>query len=153
MPGVQNPHCRPCWSQNACCMGWSFPSCASPSMVVTERPSTCTAKSEHDFTAAPSSRTVQAPHWLVSQPTCVPVRPSASRRKWTRSMRGSTSRVWATPFTLMEMELTAYPLPGAARSEEHTSELQSPYDLVCRLLLEKKNATVLIHMSQIRARA
>src|SRR5438094_4430854 len=29
----------------------------------------------------------------------------------------------------------------AARSEEHTSELQSPYDLVCRLLLEKKNKT------------
>src|SRR5207248_4013270 len=27
--------------------------------------------------------------------------------------------------------------PGV-RSEEHTSELQSPYDLVCRLLLEKK---------------
>src|SRR5437867_7001206 len=26
------------------------------------------------------------------------------------------------------------------RSEEHTSELQSPYDLVCRLLLEKKNS-------------
>src|SRR5438094_5706005 len=27
---------------------------------------------------------------------------------------------------------------GVPRSEEHTSELQSPYDLVCRLLLEKK---------------
>src|SRR5207248_6355995 len=27
---------------------------------------------------------------------------------------------------------------GGPRSEEHTSELQSPYDLVCRLLLEKK---------------
>src|SRR2546428_1820429 len=27
---------------------------------------------------------------------------------------------------------------GAARSEEHTSELQPPSDLVCRLLLEKK---------------
>src|SRR5437867_7902988 len=27
------------------------------------------------------------------------------------------------------------------RSEEHTSELQSPYDLVCRLLLEKKKKT------------
>src|SRR5437867_5817036 len=27
------------------------------------------------------------------------------------------------------------------RSEEHTSELQSPYDLVCRLLLEKKKMT------------
>src|SRR6266516_1320214 len=35
-----------------------------------------------------------------------------------------------------------------ARSEEHTSELQSPYDLVCRLLLEKKkkkNHNRLIH--------
>src|SRR5947207_15718164 len=28
--------------------------------------------------------------------------------------------------------------PGARRSEEHTSELQSHSDLVCRLLLEKK---------------
>src|SRR5437868_11992318 len=28
---------------------------------------------------------------------------------------------------------------GAYRSEEHTSELQSRFDLVCRLLLEKKN--------------
>src|SRR5438034_2165339 len=28
--------------------------------------------------------------------------------------------------------------PSAARSEEHTSELQSHSDLVCRLLLEKK---------------
>src|SRR5688500_19406824 len=27
----------------------------------------------------------------------------------------------------------------AVRSEEHTSELQSPCNLVCRLLLEKKN--------------
>src|SRR5256885_8196110 len=44
---------------------------------------------------------------------------------------------------------TVYPLPllpavggehdqGHARSEEHTSELQSPCNLVCRLLLEKK---------------
>src|SRR5256885_3531251 len=29
----------------------------------------------------------------------------------------------------------------ASRSEEHTSELQSPCNLVCRLLLEKKNHT------------
>src|SRR5690348_18139757 len=28
---------------------------------------------------------------------------------------------------------------SASRSEEHTSELQSPVHLVCRLLLEKKN--------------
>src|SRR6266496_5156449 len=36
-------------------------------------------------------------------------------------------------------ELAAAALvPSAARSEEHTSELQSRRDLVCRLLLEKK---------------
>src|SRR5689334_24020916 len=29
--------------------------------------------------------------------------------------------------------------PRAVRSEEHTSELQSQFHLVCRLLLEKKN--------------
>src|SRR5256885_10378681 len=29
-----------------------------------------------------------------------------------------------------------------ARSEEHTSELQSPCNLVCRLLLEKKTSTL-----------
>src|SRR5437667_5980787 len=29
---------------------------------------------------------------------------------------------------------------SVARSEEHTSELQSHHDLVCRLLLEKKNS-------------
>src|SRR5699024_12552971 len=30
-------------------------------------------------------------------------------------------------------------VPKGIRSEEHTSELQSRFDLVCRLLLEKKN--------------
>src|SRR5438034_7847385 len=33
---------------------------------------------------------------------------------------------------------------GGARSEEHTSELQSHSDLVCRLLLEKKKKTKII---------
>src|SRR5437867_5276541 len=36
------------------------------------------------------------------------------------------------------------------RSEEHTSELQSPYDLVCRLLLEKKkNKAAVYRMNQL----
>src|SRR5437764_11104151 len=39
---------------------------------------------------------------------------------------------------------SARPAPDRqARSEEHTSELQSPMYLVCRLLLEKKNLRVL----------
>src|SRR5438094_3696218 len=41
------------------------------------------------------------------------------------------------PATFLDAVQTAAGL--YARSEEHTSELQSPYDLVCRLLLEKKN--------------
>src|SRR5690348_17810791 len=43
---------------------------------------------------------------------------------------------------VMHAETLAYLLHGldyARRSEEHTSELQSPVQLVCRLLLEKNN--------------
>src|SRR5690349_22552651 len=35
------------------------------------------------------------------------------------------------------------------RSEEHTSELQSRRDLVCRLLLEKKNNHDIIHYAHV----
>src|SRR5437588_1165164 len=38
-------------------------------------------------------------------------------------------------------------VPRAKRSEEHTSELQSHSDLVCRLLLEKKNKSENITVS------
>src|SRR5437588_5119936 len=48
------------------------------------------------------------------------------------------------------------PLPGSAesvrtgnhRSEEHTSELQSHSDLVCRLLLEKKKKIITTNIKQ-----
>src|SRR5438270_9187392 len=44
-----------------------------------------------------------------------------------------------------ESRLPAPARPGAGRrSEEHTSELQSQSNLVCRLLLEKKNYTMKI---------
>src|SRR2546430_4126978 len=41
-------------------------------------------------------------------------------------------------------------VPRVERSEEHTSELQSQSNLVCRLLLEKKNAS--LALLQIHAR-
>src|SRR2546426_8526759 len=47
-------------------------------------------------------------------------------------------------FSLSPNSRVAIPLLLAViswRSEEHTSELQSPCNLVCRLLLEKKKAT------------
>src|SRR5207249_6568140 len=40
--------------------------------------------------------------------------------------------------TNVQAQQTAYKQLEAQRSEEHTSELQSRFDLVCRLLLEKK---------------
>src|SRR5437867_7024969 len=44
---------------------------------------------------------------------------------------GGGSRLWV-------VARHVHPGVRLKRSEEHTSELQSPYDLVCRLLLEKK---------------
>src|SRR5260370_3739566 len=45
------------------------------------------------------------------------------------------------PMTRMMREYTR-PQIDIERSEEHTSELQSHLNLVCRLLLEKKNNTI-----------
>src|SRR5438094_5927505 len=47
---------------------------------------------------------------------------------------------WASGLADREVRAAADFHALAGRSEEHTSELQSPYDLVCRLLLEKKNS-------------
>src|SRR2546430_10102648 len=38
---------------------------------------------------------------------------------------------------------------GRSRSEEHTSELQSQSNLVCRLLLEKKKSSIVAHCYHI----
>src|SRR5438477_3814293 len=38
--------------------------------------------------------------------------------------------------------------PALARSEEHTSELQSHVNLVCRLLLEKKKNNTAVNMTE-----
>src|SRR5699024_11972344 len=52
---------------------------------------------------------------------------------------------WRSPTRLAEPPTGAVPtsalgcaISDGSRSEEHTSELQSRFDLVCRLLLEKK---------------
>src|SRR5215204_6698274 len=50
---------------------------------------------------------------------------------------------WRSPFEFgcirVRRKRTVVPSGVGVRSEEHTSELQSHSDLVCRLLLEKKN--------------
>src|SRR5437899_8845666 len=46
--------------------------------------------------------------------------------------------VWLAPVQAIVLPISDRHLAYAARSEEHTSELQSLRHLVCRLLLEKK---------------
>src|SRR5690606_41761977 len=59
---------------------------------------------------------LEEPPWPTSTPSC----PTSGSRRPRRSARST---------------------PARRRSEEHTSELQSRENLVCRLLLEKKNKT------------
>src|SRR2546430_12399045 len=61
----------------------------------------------------------------------------ASRRFAALAQAISSTRATA-PDSIRRRPLTS---PIAARSEEHTSELQSQSNLVCRLLLEKKKKT------------
>src|SRR2546422_6909669 len=67
----------------------------------------------------------------------------ATRHTTSRGFCTSTS--WST--TMMHLQKVIWPRPQSAcitfdaRSEEHTSELQSRLHLVCRLLLEKKKKT------------
>src|SRR5437762_9804318 len=51
---------------------------------------------------------------------------------------------WTTPAEIDDRDNALFPekINGKYRSEEHTSELQSPMYLVCRLLLEKKKKKI-----------
>src|SRR5437773_3590810 len=50
----------------------------------------------------------------------------------------TTERLWSASISRSSTYTPGTLLIAATRSEEHTSELQSHHDLVCRLLLEKK---------------
>src|SRR2546428_9204437 len=59
----------------------------------------------------------------------------------------------AVELALASGALAGWPAPAQAasrRSEEHTSELQSRSDLVCRLLLEKKKTSIAVTRASIR---
>ncbi len=103
-PGVQKPHCEPCWSTMACCTGCRLPSGARmSSMVRICAPSSMDTNWMHALTArqtrrSPSSRTtstVQAPQSPSLQPSLVPVRPRSSRSQSSSVRVGTTSaNVW-----------------------------------------------------------
>src|SRR5438874_10239261 len=60
---------------------------------------------------------------IAAAAMCLQIRPSCAMRTWKSGQ-------------------VHEPVPISKRSEEHTSELQSRRDLVCRLLLEKKKRNV-----------
>src|SRR5215467_15174582 len=64
--------------------------------------------------------------------------PRSTLFPYTTLFRSRTS-LGASPWEgSSSMSSSGLPASARARSEEHTSELQSPCNLVCRLLLEKK---------------
>src|SRR5207247_8708426 len=74
-----------------------------------------------------------------------PVRVAARVERAPRaSLRAVRSALWHLSVVLRHLDAAAAPrgawalAPPGSRAEEHTSELQSRVDLVCRLLLEKK---------------
>src|SRR2546426_4904065 len=84
--------------------------------------------------AAPSR--IEAPQaiprlWPLASMTEATVNPSGIL--WRKTARKMTH-----PSQLETIKPDAMAIPSKNRSEEHTSELQSPCNLVCRLLLEKK---------------
>src|SRR3954468_8247939 len=104
-------------------MGCSLPLVASPSIVVTVAPSASTASMAQLLTDLPSTHTVQAPHWLVSHPTWVPVRRSCSPSRSTSSVRDSTSTAWLFSLTFSVIVAINLPFPEscpqAAGCETH----------------------------------
>src|SRR5215204_7471801 len=90
------------------------------------------------FPFVPISTLLLYARWPNSR--AIPIRPGAFWH-WPRSMMDSPGQrrpaVVASPCRACVTGCCAS-TPRVRRSEEHTSELQSHSDLVCRLLLEKK---------------
>src|SRR5438132_10399347 len=78
--------------------------------------------------------------YTLSLHDALPISPIPRRRKYhsprMKLLRSMRNCVGAGSFAPKSLKIS--PKIGTTRSEEHTSELQSHSDLVCRLLLEKK---------------
>src|SRR5260370_5384704 len=76
----------------------------------------------------------------------------SSRRQFGGACLGVALRPTSRSLPSLRTSWTGRDLDVGLRSEEHTSELQSHLNLVCRLLLEKKKNTTLRHHLPIRSK-
>src|SRR5689334_24731989 len=82
---------------------------------------------------------------------CIPSVPSSTN--CSRGPMASPTRHRSPTFRIVPATTVATPSTpaksNANRSEEHTSELQSQFHLVCRLLLEKKKLQIVVLVRHI----
>src|SRR2546426_1555445 len=117
------------------------------------------------FTTNPSGATVELDGVAIGTTPCEKNFPGGYFHK-TKTSFGArlehplVARISLTGYATKELTLTEGPLNWLSlngrshgeywRSEEHTSELQSPCNLVCRLLLEKKKKNIKMNTSYER---
>src|SRR5207249_12069585 len=79
--------------------------------------------------------------YTLSLHDALPISTPSAMSRASEPVETAPVATWAWSFIRMKEPLPNWRSiwPRAVRSEEHTSELQSRFDLVCRLLLEKKN--------------
>src|SRR2546426_6359617 len=80
--------------------------------------------------------------------------PRSTLFPYTTLFRSTTPVAPAVVVSVLLVQVTGLPplfwyQATPARSEEHTSELQSPCNLVCRLLLEKKKKKIKVYPSDL----
>src|SRR5689334_24702247 len=84
-------------------------------------------------------RSTLFPYTTLFRSAVNPASPAPGPKACSRSLLSLTERI-ITPLLSVSKRNVLW---GGIKSEEHTSELQSQFHLVCRLLLENKNLLVL----------
>src|SRR5438477_9877058 len=110
------------------------PTSCSPRMSVTSS----SGDDERDPVAEPPATIPRRPNPVASPARSAISLASKLSRNWPESALQRTRPSEATTSSPSVWMLMLVSGSSAARSEEHTSELQSHVNLVCRLLLEKK---------------
>src|SRR6266478_9099859 len=117
----------------------NWQSAARSSSGASSRPRDGMSTTRHPRLRAPSSEGISDSRKDVASVQSYPARLSATHEAMVFSDEPpSVSRVIAWRTRTLTPALFVRTAPRRVRSEEHTSELQSQSNLVCRLLLEKK---------------